>query len=61
MSERKPVAWARRWYIEGEKPVKVRNPETGRMVLPFRFKLHEVTTSKCLNDDVPLYPPEDKP
>lgn len=49
-----PVAWMRKWVLNGEKLVKVKN-EKGRMVTPFKFKLCPVTENKCLIDDVPLY------
>lgn len=47
-------AYMREWYANGIKPEKVLNPETGRMHLPFKFKLHEVTVAECLKTDVPL-------
>lgn len=53
-SEQKPVAWARKWHIDGEVPKKVVN-ENGRMAWPSKFKLHPVTETKCLPDDVALY------
>lgn len=50
----KPVAWMRRWYFEGEVPMKERK-ENWRMAWPYKFKLLPVTTSQCLPDDVPLF------
>ena len=49
-----PVAWARRWHSDGEKPVKVKN-ENGRWAWPQQFKFLPITLGKCLPDDVPLY------
>lgn len=49
-----PVAWIRKWSLDGEKPSKERN-KSGRMALPMKFKLHEVTRNRCLPDDVALY------
>jgi len=49
-----PVAWARRWYIDGETPRKERNAN-GRMAWPKKFTYHEVTKTKCFADDEPLY------
>lgn len=45
----RPLAWARRWYISGEKPHKVK----GRW--PQRFKFLAVTPIQCLPDDEPLF------
>lgn len=42
------------YYLVGEKPSKERN-KNGRMALPMKFKLHEVTRNRCLPDDVALY------
>ncbi len=57
-----PVAWARRWFVDGITPKKERN-ENGRMAWPKKFTLHEVTPSKIMTDDVALYahpsPPAD--
>lgn len=50
----KPLAWMRRWAFDGVKPEKVRNPETNRMHLPFKFRMYEVTRGQCQDDDVPL-------
>lgn len=52
----KPAAYIRRWQLDGEREHKVLNPKTGRMGLPFKFKLKPVTLHKCLPDDEPLYP-----
>ena len=49
-----PVAWIRKWSLDGEKPSKERN-KNGRMAFPMKFKLHEVTRNRCLPDDVALY------
>ena len=49
-----PVAWERKWSVDGEVPKKERR-ENGRMAWPFKFKLMPVTKHKCLPDDVPLY------
>ena len=49
-----PVAWARRWFVDGITPKKERN-ENGRMAWPKKFTLHEVTPSKIMTDDVALY------
>ena len=49
-----PVAWARKWFVEGEKPYKARN-ENGRMAWVKKFTFREVTASKVFADDVPLY------
>ncbi len=51
--EATPVAWARRWYIDGETPKKERNAN-GRLVWPKRFKFLPVTVTKVFDDDVPL-------
>lgn len=48
------VAWARRWYIDGETPAKVRK-DNGRMAWPTKFTYHEVTKGKCFSDDVALF------
>lgn len=50
----KPIAWARRWHVDGEKPAKVRN-ESNRLVWPLKFKFLPVSAGQCLPDDVPLY------
>ena len=50
----KPVAHARKWFIDGEEPKKERK-ENGRMAWPFKFKLVPVSEGKLLRDDVPLY------
>jgi hypothetical protein len=47
------VAWARKWYVDGETPAKERN-SNGRMAWPTKFKLLPVTVGKCLADDVHL-------
>lgn len=49
----KPVAWARKWHIDGEKPAKERN-ENNRLVWPKKFKYLPVTPSKLFADDVAL-------
>lgn len=49
-----PVAWARRWFIDGVTPKKERN-ENGRMAWPKKFTYHEVTRVKVMKDDVALY------
>ena len=50
---REPVAWARAWHINGEKPAKEKN-NSGRLVWPARFKFLAVSESRVLPDDVPL-------
>ena len=50
----KPMAWARRWFVDGITPKKERN-ENGRMAWPKKFTYHEVTRSKVMTDDVALY------
>ena len=49
-----PVAWARRWYVDGVKPLKVKN-ENGRMVWAAQFHWKPVTETKLFPDDVALY------
>ena len=49
-----PVAWARRWYVDGVKPFKVKN-ENGRMVWAAQFHWKPVTETKLFPDDVALY------
>jgi len=49
-----PIAWARRWHVDGIKPVKERN-ENGRMAWPIKFKYLPVTQTRCFSDDVPLF------
>ena len=49
-----PRAYMRAWAFNGETPTKERNPATGRMGMPFRFKLLGVTKGQCLPDDEPL-------
>lgn len=53
-SEQKPVAWARKWHMDGEVPKKIKN-DKDRMAWPFKFKLHPITETKCLPDDVALF------
>lgn len=43
-----PVAFARKWWADGEKAVKVNGKWPGK------FKLHAVTERQCLPDDAPL-------
>jgi hypothetical protein len=50
----KPVAWARKWHIDGEAEYKSMG-QSGRMKLDNKFKFLPVTKGKCLADDVPLY------
>jgi hypothetical protein len=50
-----PVAWMRRWKLDGEKEYKVKNPKTGRMQLHRKFKFLPVTLEKFFDDDVPLF------
>ena len=50
---REPVAWARAWHINGEKPAKEKN-NSGRLFWPARFKFLAVSESRVLPDDVPL-------
>ena len=47
------VAYARRWFVNGETPAKEYN-FNGRLAWPVRFKLLPVTGVKCLPDDEPL-------
>lgn len=49
-----PVAWERKWSVDGEVPKKERR-ENGRWAWPSKFKFLPVTKNKCLPDDVPLY------
>ena len=49
-----PVAWARRWHVDGETPAKVKG-ENGRWAWPQKFKFHAVTPNKVFKDDAPLY------
>jgi hypothetical protein len=48
-----PIAWARKWHVDGEKPEKRRN-ENGRLAWPQKFKFLPVTQHKIFPDDVPL-------
>lgn len=50
-----PVAWARKWYIDGEQPAKERK-ENGRLAWPTKFKLLPLTPNKLCKDDVALGP-----
>lgn len=43
-----PVAFARKWWADGEKAVKVNGKWPGK------FKLHAVRERQCLPDDAPL-------
>lgn len=52
----KPLAWARRWHVDGEAPTQERSSKTGRMALAKKFKFLPVTPLRCLADDVPLFP-----
>lgn len=54
-TERKIVAWARKWHVEDEAEKKVRSPETGRMVILPKFHYLRVTAHKLFDDDIPLY------
>jgi len=58
VSALKPLAYARRWYADGEVPAKVRN-ENGRMAWPRKFILRPVTESKIQRDDVALVSADD--
>lgn len=49
-----PVAWARKWFADGEEPKKERN-SNGRWAWPFKFKLLPLTPNKIQKDDVPLF------
>lgn len=49
-----PVAFARKWHIDGEVPRKEKQ-ENGRLAWPFKFKLMPITIGKCLADDAPLF------
>lgn len=49
----KIIGYARRWFVDGEKPAKVLN-EKRRWEWPLKFKFMEVTRGRCLKDDVPL-------
>ena len=53
-SQGEPVAWARKWFVDGTKPYKEPN-ENGRVSWAKQFRLLPMTKSKILNDDVPLY------
>jgi len=52
--DKQPLAWARRWHVDGEKPAKEKNAG-GRWAWPQKFKFHAVTPHKVFKDDVPLY------
>ena len=52
-AEAKPVAWARKWHIDGEQPVKERNAN-GRMAWLAKFKFKPITPHRIFPDDVPL-------
>lgn len=49
----KPIAWARKWHVDGEKPEKVKK-ENGRWAWPAKFKMLPVTEGRVAKDDVPL-------
>ena len=51
----KPIAWARKWFADGEVPAKERN-QNGRLAWPKRFLLKELTANRVVSDDVALYP-----
>jgi hypothetical protein len=53
-AEPEPVAWARKWYLDGEIPQKEKN-ERGRMAWPYKFKFLPVSCHKCCEDDISLY------
>ena len=55
-----PIAWARKWHVDGEKPTKERNAN-GRMAWPQKFKLHAITPHKIFPDDVPLVAAKEPP
>jgi len=55
---RRPRAWMRRWYFDGETPHKERNAQ-GRIAWPTKFKFLPVTPHRVLSDDVPLYAGDD--
>ena len=55
-----PVAWMRKWYLDGERPVKTKKGN-GRWAWEAKYKFHAVTTSKCLPDDIPLFLPNAEP
>lgn len=54
-SAQKPVAWARKWFVDGERPFKVKNEKTKRMGWHRKFMFHSVTSGKIFDDDVPLF------
>ena len=49
-----PVAWIRRWALDGEKPAKELK-ENGRWAWPAKFKFIPVSLSKCMPADEALY------
>lgn len=55
LAQKKPRAWMRRWYFDGEQPYKVKDPDTGRMITAKKFMFMSVTPHKVLDTDVPLY------
>lgn len=48
-----PIAWARKWHVDGEVPAKEKNA-SGRWAWPQKFKVYAVTPNKIFKDDVPL-------
>lgn len=54
LEEQKPVAWARRWYVNGEEPRKEKQAN-GRLAWPIRFKFLPISEGQCMKDDAPLY------
>lgn len=49
----KILAYARKWFVDAEKPKRVKN-EKGTYSLPFKFKFLELTPRRVLGDDVAL-------
>ncbi len=53
LAELPVVAFARRWFVEGETPKKQKN-ENGRWAWPARFKYHATTQIRVFDDDASL-------
>lgn len=51
---RKPVAYMRKWFFDGEKPYKEKN-KNGRLAWVSKFKWNSLTPQRIFQDDIPLY------